>query len=258
MTYGGPECTIIGVDCATQEERMGLARGCIEPTGKLRVDRVTLGTAGESAAANVCHWIEHAPRFVLAFDAPLGWPQGFGATLAKHEAGALIKKAPDALFRRETDRMVQRAVGKLPSEVAADRIARTTHAALALLAEIRERSDKRIPLAWWPASDSGAIEVFPTATLLARGLHRTGYKSDSAQGRKSRAEILKRLGKEMQIDVTHDLMIEDSDQLDALLCVLAGADFVRGLCVEPEDLKLAKKEGFIWFRSNGQRKLGID
>ncbi|HEX2676080.1 MAG TPA: DUF429 domain-containing protein [Polyangiales bacterium] len=101
------------------------------------------------------------------------------------------------------------------------------------------------------------MEVFPAATLLSRGLQASRYKADTSQGRKARTEILKRLGKEVDIGVTHDLMIEDSDQLDALLCVLAGADFARGQCLEPDDLTLAKKEGYIWFRGHGQRRLAF-
>ena len=250
-------CTIIGIDCATQEERIGLARGSIDVLGKVRIERVTLGTAGESPAASVAQWIAGPERFVLALDVPLGWPKGLGAALKSHEAGTPIEPEPDALFRRHTDHLVHAAWGKYPFEVGADRIARTTHAALALLAEVRRLTEKRVPLAWWQASDSGAIEVFPAATLLARGLYKAGYKADTASGRKARTDMLKRLAQEIEIDVTHDLMIEDSDQLDALLCVLAGADFARGQCIEPDNLKLAKKEGFIWFRGNGQRRLSF-
>jgi Protein of unknown function (DUF429) len=218
---------------------------------------VTLGTAGESPAASIAQWIAGAERFVLAFDAPLGWPAGLASAIGAHEAGTAIPQAPDALFRRQTDHLVHRTLGKWPLEVGADRIARTAHAALAMLAEVRRISERRVPLAWWQASDSGAIEVFPAATLLTRGLPGARYKADTTQGRRARAEILQRLGKETEICVTHDLMVEDADQLDALLCVVAGADFARGACVEPEDLAMAKKEGFIWFRTNGQRKLPI-
>ena len=44
------------------------------------------------------------------------------------------------------------------------------------------------------------------------------------------------------------LPLEDADALDAMLCVLAGADFLAGKAYSPTDLALAKKEGWIWIR----------
>jgi hypothetical protein len=247
--------TIVGIDCATQEDRTGLARGTLDAQGHVRVERVTLGTAGESAAASVCEWIKGKPRFVVALGAPLGWPAELAAALATHKAGAPISATADQLFRRRTDRTVQKVLGRTPAEVGADRVARTAHAALALLAQIRERAQDKLPLAWKQSEDSGVIEVNPTVTLASRGLPSSGYKGDTAAGRKARAQILKRLSTEVDLAVTHDLMLEDADQLDAMVCVLAGADFARGVCVEPDDLRAAKKEGFIWFRGTGQRAL---
>jgi hypothetical protein len=247
--------TIIGVDCSTQEDRIGLARGTLDIAGNLRVERVTLGTAGESAAANICQWIAGKPRYIVALDAPLGWPDALSKALLEHQAGAALSVTPEQMFHRDTDHVVQRELGRMPQAVGADRIARTARAALGLLSEIRGIQGNAMPLAWKQARESGAIEVYPVATLAGRGLNRAGYKADSAQGRKAREEILQRLGSEMEIAVTHALMIEDSDQLDALLCVLAGADFARGQCVEPSDRALAKREGFIWFRVTGQGAL---
>ncbi len=246
---------IVGIDCATQEERIGLARGRLDAQGHVRVDRVTLGTAGESAAASVAEWIKDQPRFVLAMDAPLGWPAALGTALAAHKAGTGIKAPADDLFRRRTDRQVHKELRKLPLEVGADRIARTAHAALDLLEQVRQMSAQNVPLAWKQASDSGAIEVYPAATLITRSLASSGYKADTPVARKARAQILSRLATEVDLAVTHDLMLEDADLLDAMVCVLAGADFARGLCVEPDNLRVAKKEGFIWFRSTGQRTL---
>jgi hypothetical protein len=41
--------------------------------------------------------------------------------------------------------------------------------------------------------------------------------------------------------------------LDAIVCVLAGADFILGKSISPDQLKLelAKKEGWIWFNHSG-------
>jgi predicted RNase H-like nuclease len=247
--------TIVGIDCATQEERMGLGRGVLGADGSLSVERVTLGTAGESAAASVSQWIDQQAHFVLALAAPLGWPARLGEALVQHVAGAALTPKPDELFRRHTDRLVQKALGKLPPDVGADRVARTARAALALLSDVRALAGRPIPLAWQQGRESGAIEVYPAATLITRGVSGVGYKAGTAQGRKARAEILKRLAKHADIKATRDVMIEDANLFDAMVCVLAGADFARGVCVEPPNLEIARKEGHIWFRGSGQAVL---
>jgi predicted RNase H-like nuclease len=251
-THGKPSWTLVGVDCALDEQRLGLARGRLDADGKLRIERVTLGTAGESAAASVSSWISGTGPFVIALDAPLGWPQPLAASLLQHTAGEKLDAARDVLFRRQTDRELRKALGRWPPEVGADRIARTGLAALELLAEIRALADRPVPLAWRQGADSGAIEVYPAATLLARGLSSAGYKAKTSAGRKARGELLQRLAAELTLDVAEALLTEDPNQFDALLCVLASADFARGMCVDPTDRQLAKHEGFIWFRSSGQ------
>jgi predicted RNase H-like nuclease len=247
--------TIVGIDCATQEERTGLARAVLDDRGHIRVERVTLGTAGESAAALVGSWIREAPAFVVAMDAPLGWPTALGPVLTRHQAGKPIRDPADALFRRATDSFVQVRLKKTPMEVGADRIARTARAALLLLEQIRKQAERPVPLAWRPGIDSGAIEVYPAATLMTRNLPAKGYKAQSGPARKLRDRILERLGEELDLEVSIDLLRENTDLLDAALCALAGADFARGLCVGPPDLARAKKEGWIWFRGTGQKEL---
>lgn len=38
----------------------------------------------------------------------------------------------------------------------------------------------------------------------------------------------------------------DDDILDAVVCVLAGADYLSGKTIQPTNEVLAKKEGWIW------------
>jgi hypothetical protein len=59
----------------------------------------------------------------------------------------------------------------------------------------------------------------------------------------------------MTIKPSRDVIIDDANLLDATVCALAAADFARALCVAPENPELARKEGFIWFRSSDQRAL---
>jgi len=234
---------------------MGLARAVLDEQGILHLERVTLGTAGESASANICQWIEGREHFVIALDAPLGWPLPLPAALAQHTAGERLPISADELFRRETDRAVHKRTGKAPPDIGADRVALIAHAALSLLAAVRKRAQRPISLAFSQAQESGVIEVFPAATLIARGAPGVGYKTATSRGRSARRELLDRLSRELDVTAARDVMIEDANLFDAVVCALAGADFARGLCEPPTDLERARREGFIWVRSSGQRSL---
>jgi predicted RNase H-like nuclease len=248
--------SIVGVDCATVEARTGLAFGVLSDDGKLEVHRATFGTAGESASATIAAFVSEASQYLIAFDAPLGWPAKLSRELAAHGAGERVACPPDQLFQRETDRFVRRKLRKKPLEVGADRIARTAHAALRLLAEIRSKVSSPVPLAWEPGKSSGVIEVYPAATLLSRGISPSGYKgNEKKEARKARASILDRLSTELASSVPRELLIENHDLLDAVICVLAGADFARKQALLPRDRALAEREGWIWFRGRGQQAL---
>jgi predicted RNase H-like nuclease len=246
---------VVGVDCAIEEERTGIACGRINDEGTLEITRVTLGTAGESATATIAGFIDRAERYVVALDAPLGWPMGLGPTLATHRAGERVAAPADHVFRRETERFVHHELGKHPHEVAADRIARTAHAALELLDEVRKRTKKSLPLGEKPGAESCAIEVYPQATLLSRGITASGYKGIATSSRNARAKILERLDEEIVLGVHRAVLIENPDLLDALLCALAAADFAAGEALTPPNREVAAKEGWIWFRGRGQRTL---
>lgn len=245
---------VVGVDCATQEERTGLAYGLVGPDGQLELKRSTLGTAGESAPATIAGWLAGASRYVVAFGAPLGWPAGFGAALSAHLAGEPMAASPEQVFRRETDRHVQAVLGRSPPSAGGARIALTARAALDLLQRVRSAFEGSLPLTWDPLA-SGVIEVYPVATLLARDIAPGGYKADTSGGRKARARICERLETELRGLPQRELLTENGDLLDAVLCTLAAADFARGEAIPPTDAQAAHKEGWIWFRGRGQREL---
>jgi hypothetical protein len=48
--------------------------------------------------------------------------------------------------------------------------------------------------------------------------------------------------------IQDQVLLENSHMLDAVVCVLAGADFLRGQCFRPKNLLSSKKEGWIWVR----------
>lgn len=240
--------TIIGIDAATQPKKIGLARGML--TGdRVVIDHVVRGSEVSSPAGAIASWVR-GPT-LLAIDAPLGWPWPLGGALAAHRAGQEVGGDPHELFRRTTDRHVHATLGKLPLEVGADRIARTAHATLRLLGDVRRRVPAEIPLAWSVGqSGTTAIEVYPAATLIGRRISLTGYKKNDAVGLDARRAILAALARQWRLDVDAGSLTQSDDCLDAAVCVLAGADFLRGLCVEPgeADRERAEAEGWIWFR----------
>jgi hypothetical protein len=92
-----------------------------------------------------------------------------------------------------------------------------------------------------------AIEVYPAATLLAHGLRAQGYKG--ARGTAAREDILRLLPPHLVRPKDTGSLIQHDHALDAVLCVLAGADFLQGQALPPEDWPAARREGWIWFRN---------
>ena len=238
---------LIGIDCATKDAKIGIARGELAGTDVV-VNEVCLCTKEEKAADVVLRWLHQDSelRTLLAIDAPLGWPKELSSALIDHRAGQEISTEPNLMFRRETDRFVHVKLRKLPLEIGADRIARTAHSALRLLGHLRRSMSAEIPLAWsqnW--NGTAAIEVYPAATLLAHKMTAAGYKKPRQTG--EREGIIKSLRSELTLPENCQVMSKSADALDAVVCILAGADFIRGSVQAPEDTALAAREGWIWF-----------
>lgn len=238
------QTTIIGIDCAVSAKNVGLALAL--DSGKDTVlERVCLGNAEKKGPAHiVARWIrERDTPMLLALDAPLGWPEAMGRMLPEHRAGEELQKCANTLFRRETDRFVKREIGKTPLSVGADKIARTAHAALALIGELRGELAEPIPLVWSPAFQGvGAIEVYPAATLKAHGI--SGSKDDGGPD-----GLVAVLAKRLHIpgDIANQLA-SNPHMLDAAVCVLAAQDFLCDKAMPPLVPALAKREGWIWVR----------
>lgn len=101
---------IIGVDCATQPRKVGLAFGSYQD-GAVRIERVLAGSRVTSLVQTVAEWTKRTPSTLLALDAPLGWPAGLGPALQEHQAGGPVALESNTLFRRTTDRFVIRPLG---------------------------------------------------------------------------------------------------------------------------------------------------
>jgi hypothetical protein len=236
--------TIVGVDVATDEKKRFIS------VASYRNNTITLkwvgdGNEKERLYSEIASLIR-TEKVLLALDAPLGWPAALSHILGNHAAGSRLDAHPDKMFRRATDDFIKEKIDKRPLDVGADRIARTAHAALSLLSELRTHIQKPIPLAWEVEFDSvTAIEVYPAATLIAHGRSASGYKGK--EGRQARTEILSWLTKSMVVSADQrNLLLSNDNALDSALCVLAGRDFLLGNCYLPPDLDLAKKEGWIW------------
>jgi hypothetical protein len=242
----GATVRVVGIDCAVDPRRVGLALGHWS-AGRMEIRASAGGADPPGLVPRIVDWLAGARRALLALDAPLGWPTALGDSLAAHRAGARLAPPATALFRRASDTDVHVRSGQLPLEVGADRIARTAHAALALLDELRDATRRPLPLAWSPRWRGwAAIEVYPAATLRVHGLPHRAYKR--ADQVASRERILSGLARQADLACATEPLLASADRLDAGLCLLAAADFLAGTCPPPRDRVRARKEGWIWLR----------
>lgn len=251
--------TVIGIDCSTDPKKVGIAHGAIAQDGP-RVESVLLGRSLGRSWNNIVDYvvslIDNAERTstLIALDAPLGWPHGLRKALSDHHAGAVLRLDADEIFHRLTDDVVKKelALKQNPMEVGADKIARTAHKALWFLDQVRERTRLPVPLSWTPGCvrDVEAIEVYPAATLAGRGLPNQGYRTgDGAPGK--RKDVVSELANSVDLAEEHQEELKTSEHLlDAVVCVVAGADFAAGNVISPYggNMDLVRREGWIWVR----------
>ena len=237
--------TIIGVDCATKMNKVGLALGR-EVGGDAWIEEVALGSRVAPVAETIAGWASRSDCTLLAFDAPLGWPVDLGGALVAHTAGEPID-GPGMTCSGARPTGSSTAESQRPLEVGANWIARTAHAALELLGDVRKETKADIPLAWDPDISTGiqAIEVYPAATLKAYRVQAQRYKDKDKQA--ARRELLAFLGEQVRLPEDTKLMEDNADALDAGLCVLAAVDFLQGNAMKPGvHMPKAQKEGWIW------------
>ena len=208
----------------------------------------------DDVAKKLISWIAVEKVALLALDAPLGWPVTLCSNIQCHKAGEPLRYAlddADKLFYRQTDLAIIKPYKKRPLSVGADRIARTAHAALGLLGELRGKTDEGIRLAWTPGSPekTQAIEVYPAATLIAHFGKGVAKETKQKKLQKVAGKVsLSAAIKEKILYEKDGQDVFDQDVFDAVLCVLAAADFVKGDVIRPTNRALAKKEGWIWVK----------
>ncbi|WP_051693878.1 DUF429 domain-containing protein [Desulfohalovibrio reitneri] len=237
---------LAGVDCATDPRRVGLALARLDGE-RLVVLEALPGQSREQIADQLADWLVSHPPLLLCLDAPLGWPAPLAESLSTHLAGDALPGDPDHLFSRLTDRELRTRLGKRPLEVGANFIARTARSALALLEDLRERTGQAIPLPLQsgPLAESMSVEVYPAGVLATR--------PDAPAGDKRKADVreklLEWLAEEMELPkATYEAALASDHVADALLCLLAGKDFLLGRAVAPgsHQIDAARREGWIW------------
>lgn len=238
---------VVGIDCSTNTRKLGLAKG-VWSCGELFVTEVSSGQS--NPVQIISSWLQDSPRSLIALDAPLGWPHAMGINLVAHRAGSCIDVEPNSMFRRHTDYFIKRELNKQSLDVGANLIARTALFALKLLESIRQEINQPIPLAWSPqfTDTCAAIEVYPAATLEARGINSSGYKKPTQLER--RKEILSLLGVEIGTECKEEDVVTSDDNLDAVLCLVASADFLddKSYRPSPEMIHTVEKESWIWVK----------
>lgn len=236
---------IIGIDCATDSKNMGIAAGYVEGN-KIEIFHPGIKGSAHSIANLINQHISKYNHILVSMDAPLGWPHKLNKVLDRHYAGEIIREEPNKIFFRETDRVVEEKIDLKPMAVGADKIARTAHSALKLLEELRNLINNSIPLSWDKNLGKGisVIEVYPAATLKA---HQMPYNKYKKTGEKSqRIKILEKLKQHIRFRNDISPFQSNADVLDAAICIFAAFDFLSGKVIQPKDMNIAKKEGWIW------------
>lgn len=254
---------VIGVDCATETKKVGVAVATVSGE-TFRVEELFPGEppTSETVAHFVAPRVECARKagtpVLLALDAPLGWPQAMHRELAVHSAGRPLAAARQRMFSRYTDRFVYRRTGKKPLDIGANLIAKTAHWALELLEQVREATGEEIPMAWTqgPVRDVVAIEVYPALALRALAKNPeekkrlgAGYKKSGKEGDRARQQIWDRL-KFVPVTLPRDQAPGTDHEIDAVLCVQIANEFLRGRCEKPPEAcpeDMVRREGWIWF-----------
>jgi predicted RNase H-like nuclease len=254
---------IIGIDwAATDETKCGLALaevrdGSITMLELLTGRETTPDRKDARSAPYVASWLKRHPDSLVAIDAPLGWPTKLAIAVSEHRAGKPLGELADAreFFTRTTDRHVHAVFGKSPLEIGADRIARTAFSALCLIKELRDAAGLPLRLAWRP-DERGVIEVYPAATLRAIfGERIPPYKK--AELTDARRAILERLDMIHMTSEQRERAVQSDHLLDAILCAIAGADFVAARAMPPTGGQEndVQREGWIWVREMTTRRV---
>jgi hypothetical protein len=174
----------------------------------------------------------------------MGYPENFGEALVKHQAGNEISL--NDFPQRYTDIEIRNRYTITPLDIAANLISRTTFSILR-----RVSSLKRFQLVWNNNFEKfGMIEVYPKATLIANFEKKDieKYKGNKDVNKQKRKEIFNQL--KQKYPLSDCIFPESEHDFDALICCLAGLDFLQEKCFsyDKTKTKTVEKEGWIWVK----------
>lgn len=179
----------------------------------------------------------------IGIDVPLGWPDDFVASVARHHGGEPFRdEDPQRLVRRATDRWVRENTMQLPLSVSTDRIAYPAMRAARIIGRLSAQPIDR-------GGGGTIVEAYPAAALRVWNLQHQGYKRD--KGRDVLAAIIGELRRRCTWMSADDAMwrrvARTDDALDALICALIARACTQGRCHPiPQDLRgAARREGWI-------------
>lgn len=109
---------LIGLDAASSLAKFGYAIAQYDSGGVQIVSAglVQNGKQPDAIDAELLPTLRSSERTLIAIDAPLGWPASLAGELHRHRAGQLVATEKNALFQRETDRLLHKRLGKKPLE----------------------------------------------------------------------------------------------------------------------------------------------
>ncbi len=87
--------------------------------------------------------------------------------------------------------------------------------------------------------------------LRSHGMQDTGYKGRDRQS--IRKKIVSKLGEKVVLTGNIDIPEQNADTLDSTICLLAAKDFIEGNVYYPQNMGLAKREGWIWVLKNDDK-----
>ncbi len=230
--------TFVGVDFAAKAKDTWEAVGTETSKGRLKITEIRGNISDEDLVE-----IAGAGHQVIAIDAPFGWPDGFVSFVETYHMGRTPAPVQQVAFRfRTTDKGVHDRFHKWPLSVSTDRLGIVAHRLISLLSRL---TDCDIPPFWKNGRTTTIIEVYPAATLLARGLSPKGYKAE-AKVRRCLLRELDAAGLEIPLDLAERCIATD-DALDAAVCAWTSYLYYLGETVGPPagDM-LVRHEGWIF------------
>ena len=227
---------IYGVDAATEDDNTGIVVSEVSMAFEILALN-TIDTGLQSILRELDKKNNNNTFKILAIDTPLGWPHKFGEIISNHDAGQAISSSSDTLFSRVVENYLRYFTclpGK-PKEIAADKIARTTHSVLNKIHQstsninVNVISNENCELS---VDHLNILEVYP-ATLKNGNLTKVHIESTT------------------RLIEKYELQNINGHQVDAIYCLLAAMQFLKRNVLYPRSLNvplnILSKEGWIWF-----------